>query len=130
MKRMMAFTMLVGVAMLFSSCSPQQGSSNVSVTEAEKNPDKYKGQRVSWSGKPMVEIKAGDSQPMIVIQPGYIVIPKMSTPIGAYSTDKTLLVEGVYDGVGGELGTFSAGGSQTGGAKLLIVKDATVSPVK
>ena len=77
----------------------------------------------------MVAIKAGDSQPMIVIKAGYIVIPKMNKPIDAYREDAKLLVEGVYDGVGGELGTFSAGDNPMGGAKLLIVRDATVTPL-
>lgn len=111
-----------------SQSSTNIAKSTVSIIEAANDPDKFRGRRVTWVGTAMGEIKAGDSQPMIVIEAGYIVIPKMSKPINAYASGTKLVVEGVYGGVGGSIGAFSPGGSPTGGAQILMVKDATVTP--
>jgi len=35
-----------------------------------------------------------------------------------------LVIEGIYEGVVGNLGAFGAGGNKTGGADLLGIKDA------
>ena len=64
---------------------------------------------------------------MVTLAPGYIAIAKPKEPLSTgLQSGETVVVEGVFDGVGGSLGMSSAGGTQQGGAQLLILNEATL----
>jgi hypothetical protein len=111
---------------------PPAKKSDIAVVEAF-DPAKIgdiKGRRVKWTGTSLGPAAAGAKTQMIVIQPGYIVSANLSRPMTeAVRKGEKLTVEGVFNGVVGEIGTFSSGGRQTGGAKVLGVNDAAVVSV-
>ena len=129
---MTMFRVIVVLVTFFTFIVEGCGSPKASISpiEAADNPEKFKGQQISWQGVTTDEVRPGDTKLRIKVGSGYIVEARTNLPATSRIGSGTeLLVEGVYEGPGGTILTIRDG-EVVGGGKTLVVDKATAVPAK
>ncbi len=127
---MLKLTVVLVTSLAFITEGCEKPKASISPIEAADNPEKFKGQQISWQGVTEDEIRPGDTKLRIKVGGGYIVEARTNSPAASgIGSGVELLVEGVYEGPGGTILTIRDG-EVVGGGKTLVVDKATAVPAK